>query len=96
MELRYATQCLVALNRQIAELTEELTELRQQLAPGRTRTEAGQEAAAQILAAQAILRQARRKRNRLLADPHFPGVAETPAWRPAAGYAFGWERAAVR
>ena len=96
MELPYATTCLLALNRQIAELTEELTELRQQFAPGRTRTEAGREAAAQILAAQAILRQARRKRNRLLADPHFPGVAETPPWRPAAGYARGWERATVR
>ena len=96
MELPYATTCLLALNRQIAELTEELTELRQQLAPGRTRTAAGQEAAAKILAAQAILRQARRKRNRLLADPHFPGVAETAPWRPAAGYALGWERAAVR
>ena len=96
MELPYATRCLLALNRQIAELTEELTELRQRPASGRARTEAGQEAATEILAAQAILRQAQRKRNRLLADPHFPGVAETPAWRPVAGYALGWERAAVR
>ena len=84
MELPYATKCLLALNRQIAELTEELTELRQQ------------PAAAERAAAQTLLRQARRKRNRLLADPHFPGVAETPAWRPAAGYALGWESAAVR
>lgn len=81
MNLRYATRCLIALDRQIADLSAELTEVRQQRERERARLRAAgiallpttSAAEADLLSA---LRQARRRRGLLLGDPHFPDVDE--------------------
>jgi hypothetical protein len=70
MQLRYVTDCLVALDRQILALSRELARRR---GPG-----GGETSADEIAAAEAMLRRAIRKRERLLVDPHFPTVGEAP------------------